>query len=165
MLCKQTHSQLKRFKTTFMSNLDESIHVASLAEKSCWSHWQFQRVFWWGNRAHVAQYIREIRLSKAADVYLLSSPKRHDIAYVVWLWFKISFSRAFKKYVLTASPRDTAKRKAQGLRTPYMTGQKNACCDKSEEALLRFEMKAGCFHLRCAMAGYTDHFSFDYQIL
>lgn len=99
-------------------NLDESIHVTSLAEKSCWSRWQFQRVFGQTTGLTVAQYIRELRLSKAAEL-LLSSKQRHmDIAMVCGFDSEISFSRAFKQ-MFNCTPRDYRLRgKRQGLRTP-----------------------------------------------
>jgi AraC family transcriptional regulator len=99
-------------------HLDESIHVASLAEKSCWSRWQFQRVFGEATGLTVAQYIRELRLSKAAEL-LLSSPKRHiDIAILCGFDSEISFSRAFKN-MFNCTPREYRLRgKRQGLRTP-----------------------------------------------
>jgi AraC family transcriptional regulator len=99
-------------------NLDESIHVVSLAERSCWSRWQFQRVFGEATGLTVAQYIRELRLSKAAEL-LLSSKQRHlDIALHCGFDSEISFSRAFK-HMFGCTPREYRLRgQRQGLRTP-----------------------------------------------
>lgn len=99
-------------------NLDEPIHVTSLAEKSSWSRWQFQRVFGQATGLTIAQYIRELRLSKAAEL-LLSSKNRHvDIAMQCGFDSEISFSRAFK-HMFNCTPRVYRQRgKRHGLRTP-----------------------------------------------
>ena len=61
-------------------HLDESLSVVNLAEKSCWSRWQLQRIFGEETGLTVAQYVRELRLSQAAEK-LLSTNQRHlDIA-------------------------------------------------------------------------------------
>ncbi len=106
-------------------HLDETIHVAELAEKSCWSRWQFQRVFGEATGLTVAQYTRELRLSHAAEL-LLSSPQRHlDIAMQCGFDSEISFSRAFKQMFHT-TPRDYRQRGVrQGLRTPLQYRQAN----------------------------------------
>lgn len=100
------------------ANLDKSISVPDLAEKSCWSRWQFQRVFHEATGGSVAQYIREIRLSLAAE-QLLDSKKRHlDIALECGFDSEISFSRSFKK-MFGCSPRKYRTKGARyGLKTP-----------------------------------------------
>ncbi|REG83855.1 AraC family transcriptional regulator [Marinomonas pollencensis] len=99
-------------------NLDEPIHVANLAEKSCWSRWQFQRVFGEATGLTVAQYIRELRLSKAAELLLSSTGRQMDVAMQCGFDSEISFSRAFKQ-MFGCTPRAYRQRgKRQGLRTP-----------------------------------------------
>ncbi|UTV99577.1 AraC family transcriptional regulator [Marinomonas rhizomae] len=99
-------------------NLDESIHVTNLAEKSCWSRWQFQRVFGQATGLTVAQYIRELRLSKAAELLLCSTIRHVDIAMQCGFDSEISFSRAFKQ-MFNCTPRNYRQRgKRYGLRTP-----------------------------------------------
>ncbi|MEO9654131.1 helix-turn-helix domain-containing protein [Marinomonas sp.] len=99
-------------------HLDEPINVTQLAEKSSWSRWQFQRVFGVATGITVAQYIRELRLSKAAEL-LLNSPTKHiDVAIACGFESEISFSRAFKQ-MFQCSPREYRQRgKRVGLRTP-----------------------------------------------
>ncbi len=99
-------------------HLDEPINVAQLAEKSSWSRWQFQRVFGVATGLTVAQYVRELRLSKAAEL-LLNTPTKHiDVAIACGFESEISFSRAFKQ-MFQCSPREYRQRgKRVGLRTP-----------------------------------------------
>lgn len=74
------------------NNLSVPITVSDLAEKSCWSRWQFQRVFSQATGLSVAQYIRELRLSVAAES-LISTKNRHlDIALESGFDSEISFS-------------------------------------------------------------------------
>jgi AraC family transcriptional regulator len=99
-------------------HLDEPIHVLNLAEKSCWSRWQFQRVFGQATGLTVAQYIRELRLSNAAEL-LLSSKDRHvDIAIQCGFDSEISFSRAFKQMFNCTPGHYRQQGKRYGLRTP-----------------------------------------------
>lgn len=106
-------------------HLDEPIHVTSLAEKSCWSRWQFQRVFGQTTGLTVAQYIRELRLSKAAELLLSSKTRHMDIAIQCGFDSEISFSRAFK-HMFNCTPRDYRQRgKRYGLRTPLQYRRPN----------------------------------------
>ncbi|MBJ7536363.1 AraC family transcriptional regulator [Marinomonas transparens] len=99
-------------------HLDEAIHVAELAEKSCWSRWQFQRVFGDATGLTVAQYVRELRLSKAAELLLQNESRHLDIALECGFESEISFSRAFRQ-MFQCSPREYRQRgKRIGLRTP-----------------------------------------------
>lgn len=99
-------------------NLEQPITVSDLAEKSCWSRWQFQRVFSDATGLSVAQYIRELRLSNAAE-RLINTKERHlDIAIDCGFDSEISFSRSFKK-LFGHSPRDYRLiGKRQGIKTP-----------------------------------------------
>jgi len=123
-------------------NLDEPIHVANLAEKSCWSRWQFQRVFGEATGLTVAQYIRELRLSKAAEL-LLSSKQRHmDIAMLCGFDSEISFSRAFKQ-MFNCTPRDYRLRgKRQGLRTPLQYRSTNKAQTKTPKAFTQIRIES-----------------------
>ena len=130
-------------------NLDEPIHVTSLAEKSCWSRWQFQRVFGQATGLSVAQYIRELRLSKAAEL-LLSSKNRHvDIAMQCGFDSEISFSRAFKQ-MFNCTPRDYRQRgKRHGLRTPLQYRCPNKAQTETPKTFtqIRIESRDG-FHIQ-----------------
>ncbi|NLQ17115.1 AraC family transcriptional regulator [Marinomonas sp. M1K-6] len=111
-------TRIERVLEYIHQHLDEPIHVANLAEKSCWSRWQFQRVFGEATGLTVAQYIRELRLSKAAELLLSSKNKHLDIAISCGFDSEISFCRAFK-HMFNCTPRDYRQRgKRYGLRTP-----------------------------------------------
>ncbi|GAA0826382.1 MULTISPECIES: AraC family transcriptional regulator [Marinomonas] len=114
-------------------NLDEPINVTNLAERSCWSRWQFQRVFGEATGLTVAQYIRELRLSKAAELLLSSTSRQVDVAMQCGFDSEISFSRAFKQ-MFHCTPRSYRQRgKRQGLRTPLHYRTNNALsADKSK---------------------------------
>ncbi|MBN3562502.1 helix-turn-helix domain-containing protein [Aliamphritea spongicola] len=100
------------------ANLDQPLTVDTLAEKSCWSRWQFQRVFMKETGMSVAQYVRGIRLSTAARL-LLTTPRRHlDIALSCGFESEISFNRSFRKEY-ECTPGTYRKRGVfQGLRQP-----------------------------------------------
>ncbi|MCV2402016.1 AraC family transcriptional regulator [Marinomonas sp. C2222] len=100
------------------AHLDEPIQVTDLAEKSCWSRWQFQRVFGIATGLTAAQYIRELRLSKAAELLLKGQNKHLEIAIACGFDSEISFSRAFKQ-MFQCTPKQYRQRgKRVGLRTP-----------------------------------------------
>lgn len=95
------------------------LSLDDIAQKSCWSRWQLQRVFTAKTGVNVAQYIRELKLSRAAEI-LLDSPSERvlDIALSVGFNSEISFSRSFKQF-FGCSPRDYRKRGIRsGLRQP-----------------------------------------------
>ncbi|MBR7888128.1 AraC family transcriptional regulator [Marinomonas sp. A79] len=115
---QNTFTRIEKVLDYLHEHLDETINVADLAEKSCWSRWQFQRVFGQATGITVAQYIRELRLSKAAELLLSSKTKHLDIAILCGFDSEISFSRAFKQF-FHCTPREYRLRgKRQGLRTP-----------------------------------------------
>lgn len=145
-------------------NLDESIHVTNLAEKSCWSRWQFQRVFGQTTGLTVAQYIRELRLSKAAEL-LLSSKTRHvDIAIQCGFDSEISFSRAFKQ-MFACTPRDYRQRgKRHGLRTPLQYRRPNKTRTETLQSFTQirieshdaFQVQGKCDWIRGLMSSTPD---------
>ena len=95
-------------------HLDLPLTLDDLSQKSCWSRWQLQRVFSAKTGLSVAQYVREIKLSKAAELLLCSRSERIvDIAFQFGFSSEISFSRAFKQF-FSCSPRAYKQR---GLRT------------------------------------------------
>ncbi|WP_191601728.1 helix-turn-helix domain-containing protein [Marinomonas algicola] len=100
------------------THLNQPISVIELAEQSCWSRWQLQRVFLEVTGLTVAQYIRELRLSQAAEQLLSSNAKHLDIAIDCGFESDVSFSRAFKQ-LFDCSPREYRQRGTRhGLRTP-----------------------------------------------
>ena len=94
------------------SHLDQPLTVASLSALGGWSRWQFQRVFAAHTGSSVAQYIREVRLSKAAEQLLCTGDRQLDIALSCGFESDISFSRSFRQY-FGCSPGQYRKR---GLR-------------------------------------------------
>ncbi len=99
-------------------HLDVALSVDEIAKQSCWSRWQLQRVFQNEIGVSVGQYIRELRLSGAAEQLLDSKARSIDIAFAYGFSSEISFSRAFRQ-MFGISPR--AYRKAgqrTGLRKP-----------------------------------------------
>ncbi|WP_067516639.1 helix-turn-helix domain-containing protein [Endozoicomonas ascidiicola] len=79
------------------THLDEPLTVESLAEKSCWSRWQFQRVFQREIGMGVAQYIRSLRLSRAGQLLLTTKRRQMDIALACGFESEISLSSSFRK--------------------------------------------------------------------
>ncbi len=78
-------------------NLDKPLTVTELADISCWSRWQLQRVFQEQTNHNLAQYVREQKLSRAAEQLLKSDQKVTDIALDFGFNSEVSFSRAFKQ--------------------------------------------------------------------
>lgn len=78
-------------------HLDESLSVVALAARAGWSRWQFQRVFAAHTGLSVAQYVRELRLSRAAELLLASDQRQLDIALTCGFDSEISFSRSFRQ--------------------------------------------------------------------
>ena len=102
------------------NHLDETLTVESLAEKSCWSRWQFQRVFNHFTGLTVAQYIRELRLSKAAEFLLTSKQKQLDIALICGFDSEVSFSRSFRQMFGCTPGHYRRRGKRIGLKTPMV---------------------------------------------
>ncbi|AQS35503.1 DNA-binding domain-containing protein, AraC-type [Shewanella psychrophila] len=99
-------------------NLDKSLSLEELAEQSCWSRWQLQRVFQSQTGLSVAQYVRELKLSLAAERMITGGERMLDIAYELGFNSEVSFSRAFKQF-FGSSPREYKLRGVRvGLRNP-----------------------------------------------
>ena len=104
--------------TYIHDNLDKGLSLEELAEQSCWSRWQLQRVFQNQTGLSVAQYVRELKLSLAAERMLTGGERMLDIAYELGFNSEVSFSRAFKQF-FGASPREYKLRGLRvGLRNP-----------------------------------------------
>lgn len=95
------------------------LSLDDIAQKSCWSRWQLQRVFTAKTGVNVAQYIRELKLSGAAESLLdLPTDRVLDVALAFGFNSEISFSRSFKQF-FGCSPREYRKRGIRtGLRQP-----------------------------------------------
>lgn len=99
-------------------HIEDPMTLDELAQQSCWSRWQLQRVFQNETGTTVANYVRELKLSEAAERLLDGEDKVIDIGYALGFGSEVSFSRAFK-HKFGVSPR--AYRQAgqrTGLRKP-----------------------------------------------
>lgn len=79
-------------------NLDKPLAVASLARIGGWSRWQFNRVFSFETGQSVGQYVRELRLSLAAEMLLFTDHRIIDIGLACGFGSDISFCRSFKQH-------------------------------------------------------------------
>lgn len=79
-------------------NLDKPLAVSTLARIGGWSRWQFNRVFSHQTGRSVGRYVRELRLSLAAEMLLFSDQKIIDIALACGFSSDISFCRSFRQH-------------------------------------------------------------------
>ena len=121
---KKNQKQVNRFTRIgklldfINENIDQPLSVELLADKSCWSRWQLQRVFHLETGLNLAQYVRELKLSLAAEQLLGSKSRVVDIALALGFSSEVSFSRTFKN-MFSYSPMAYRRRgKRLGLRTP-----------------------------------------------
>lgn len=116
----KTFNRIDTILAYIHQNMDSPLSVELLAEMSCWSRWQLQRVFLNHTGMNVAQYVREQRLSMAALEVLNKKYRMLDIAYLYGFTSEIAFSRSFKQY-FKMSPREYQKQgKKIGIRKPFL---------------------------------------------
>jgi len=118
-----TNNSLNRIESV-LEYIESSLHLPlsleDLASKSCWSRWQLQRIFQEYTQQNVAHYVRQQKLSKAAELVLLNNNRMIDIAYMLGFGSEISFSRAFKSY-FNMSPKQYQKRGLRmGIKKPLI---------------------------------------------
>lgn len=102
-------------------NLESPLTVEELAQRFGWSRWQLQRVFTAQTGQSVAHYVRELRLSRAAEALVGSRHRQIDIALSCGFESEISFNRAFKQ-VFGCTPGAYRRRGLVcGLKTPIRT--------------------------------------------
>ncbi len=102
------------------NNLELPLNVNNISQKSCWSRWQLQRVFQQHTGMSVAHYVRELKLSFAAERLINSSERSLDIALELGFASENAFSRAFKQ-MFSLSPREyRQKRQLYGVRQPFV---------------------------------------------
>ncbi|TFH90459.1 AraC family transcriptional regulator [Vibrio ouci] len=113
-----TFNRISKVLSFIHSHLDTPLSLEDIAEQSCWSRWQLQRVFQAETGLTVANYVRELKLSAAAELLLDSDQRVIDIAIALGFNSEIAFSRAFKQF-FGHSPR-TYRNNAQrvGLKKP-----------------------------------------------
>ncbi len=79
-------------------NLDKPLTVPALAKRCGLSRWQFNRVFAEQTGLSLGRYVRELRLSQAAEMLLFTNQRMIDIALACGFSCDISFSRSFKQH-------------------------------------------------------------------
>ncbi|MDO6822626.1 helix-turn-helix domain-containing protein [Marinobacter sp. 1_MG-2023] len=79
-------------------NLDKPLAVPELAERCGLSRWQFNRIFSRQTGLSLGRYVRELRLSRAAEMLLFTNRRMIDIALACGFNSDISFSRSFKQH-------------------------------------------------------------------
>ncbi len=113
-------TRIERVLDYIHAHLDQPLSLEQLAEQSCWSRWQLQRVFLHETGQTVAHYVRELKLSLAAEALLSSRQRVLDLALNHGFGSEVSFSRAFKQH-FGCSPLAYRKRGLRlGLRTPLV---------------------------------------------
>ncbi|MGY3868663.1 AraC family transcriptional regulator [Aeromonas crassostreae] len=111
-------TRIERVLNHIHQHLDAPLSVSELAELSCWSRWQLQRVFHNETGLTVAAYVRELKLSQAAAALLDGRERVLDLALRHGYDAEASFSRAFKQQ-FGCSPLAYRKRGQRiGLRLP-----------------------------------------------
>lgn len=114
-------TRIERLLDYIHAHIDQTLTVELLAEKSCWSRWQLQRIFLKETKQTVAQYVREIKLSHAAEKLLLDKERVMDIALNCGFNSEVSFIRAFKQ-LFHCTPTAYRRRGHRiGLKTPIMS--------------------------------------------
>ena len=107
------------------THLDAPLSLEEIAQQSCWSRWQLQRVFQAETGLTVAQYVRELKLSSAAELLLDSDQRVIDVALAKGFNSEIAFSRAFKQF-FGQSPRAYRKNAQRvGLKKPIQVSEMN----------------------------------------
>jgi len=110
--CRQVQlGRIERVLDYVHLNLDKPLAVSSLARMGGWSRWQFNRVFSDQTGLSIGRYVRELRLSLAAEMLLFTDQKIIDIGLSCGFGSDISFSRSFKQH-FGCSP---AKYRQRGL--------------------------------------------------
>ncbi|MEZ9071637.1 helix-turn-helix domain-containing protein [Vibrio splendidus] len=122
--------RISRVLAYIHANLSSTLSLEDVAKQSCWSRWQLQRVFQAETGLTVANYVRELKLSQAAE-YLLDGKERViDIALGLGFNSEISFSRSFKQ-MFGASPSQYRKAgKRVGLRKPIQVSDMTSAAEK-----------------------------------
>ena len=122
------------------NNLDKTLTVADLASISCWSRWQLQRVFQEQTNQNIAQYVRQQKLSRAAEHLLAHNTKIADIALEFGFNSEVSFSRAFKQ-LFGLSPRQYKQQGLlQGIRLPLVMSP-DLPLEQSASQIVRIETR------------------------
>lgn len=122
--------RISRVLAYIHSNLSSALSLEDIAKQSCWSCWQLQRVFQAETGLTVANYVRELKLSHAAELLLDGKERVIDIALGLGFNSEISFSRSFKQ-MFGSSPSQYRKAgKRVGLRKPIQVSKIESTSEK-----------------------------------
>lgn len=114
-------------------NLSSPLLLDDIAQQSCWSRWQLQRVFQAQTGLTVANYVRELKLSQAAEQLLDTKIRVIDIGLGLGFHSEISFSRSFK-HRFGVSPSQYRKRgKRVGIKKPIQVSETASAAHKGHQ--------------------------------
>ncbi|CAK2423310.1 Helix-turn-helix protein [Vibrio crassostreae] len=99
--------RISRVLAYIHANLSSALSLEDIAKQSCWSRWQLQRVFQAETGLTVANYVRELKLSQAAEELLDSKERVIDIA------LELGFNSSHKKSLSFG--------RAWNMKLPYQT--------------------------------------------
>ncbi|OBT04718.1 hypothetical protein A9267_17385 [Shewanella sp. UCD-FRSSP16_17] len=112
------YSRVERILEYIHRHIDQTLGLDDLVEVFGISRWQLQRIFQQQTGLNVAQYVRELKLSLAAEKVLTTHDRMLDIAYQFGFTSEVSFSRSFKQ-LFGLSPSQYRRRGTKvGLRNP-----------------------------------------------
>ena len=134
-------NRIERVLDYIHSHLEQPLSVAHLAEHSCWSRWQLQRVFLAETGFGIAQYVRQLRLSNAASRLLTSTDRHVDIALACGFKSEISFSRSFKQFFSCSPSKYRQRGKFIGLLMPISKAGKNKNTNKKIAHLIKVHVE------------------------
>ncbi|MCG2838311.1 AraC family transcriptional regulator [Photobacterium sp. WH77] len=134
-------TRIQRVLDYIHTHLDQPLSVVELAEQSCWSRWQLQRVFNSETGLTLAQYVRELKLSRAAEQLLSGNDRILDIALSCGFNSEISFIRAFRQ-MFGCAPGSYKKRGLlTGLRTPLQSTRPVTLAPEISQRLLQIRLE------------------------
>jgi len=111
-------SQIQAVLDYIHQNISQGLSVEQISLQCCWSRWQLQRVFSEMTGLNIAQYVRELRLSRAAEELLVSEARHLDIALNCGFESEHSFSRSFKQFFNCSPGTYRLRGERDGLRLP-----------------------------------------------
>jgi AraC family transcriptional regulator len=141
---KVTFTRIEKILEYIHLNIREPLSLDDLAAQSCWSRWQLQRVFQDYTGFSVAQYVKEIKLSQAAEQVLSGNQRMLDVAFEFGFNSEISFNRSFKQFFGVTPKRYRVNGLKTGIRTPLTRPVESSSMNFPAHALyhVRLEHKA-----------------------
>lgn len=115
--------RISRVLAYIHANLSSTLSLEDVAKQSCWSRWQLQRVFQAETGLTVANYVRELKLSQAAEELLDGRERVIDVALGLGFNSEISFSRSFKQMLGASQSQYRKAGKRVGLRKPIQVSE------------------------------------------